>query len=94
MRGDRRGQGAVEALALAPLATALLVGFGLVAHTLVATAQAESALRAAAAAHAAGEPVAAALRGRALPSPAPRGRIAVVVDGPLGPVRVEGAIPP
>lgn len=93
MNRQRRAQAVVEVLALAPLVSACVVAFAIASSRIVAHVQAQSALQAALAADAAGEPIQAALRGRALLVHLDTEQIIVEVDAPWRAVRVTSNRP-
>lgn len=80
----RSGQAIVEVLILTPVLVALVVAFAVVVGRVAATARLESAAQLALAADAAGEPVNAALRGRAKSIVIEPHRLVITVAAPLG----------
>lgn len=80
----RSGQAIVEVLILTPVLVVLVAAFAVVVGRVAATARLESAAQLAMAADAAGEPVQAALRGRAKSVTVEANRLVITVAAPLG----------
>ncbi len=83
MRRRRSGQAIVEVIVLAPVVVACVAAFVIVVARVAATARLESAAQVALAADAAGEPVKAALNGRAKDVVIEPQRIVITVAAPL-----------
>ena len=84
MSRHRSGQAIVEVLILTPILVVLAAAFAVVVGRVAATARLESAAQLALAADAAGEPVQAALRGRAKSVTVEANRLVITVAAPLG----------
>ena len=84
MSRHRSGQAIVEVLILTPILVVLVAAFAVVVGRVAATARLESAAQLALAADAAGEPVQAALRGRAKSVTVEANRLVIAVAAPLG----------
>jgi hypothetical protein len=84
MTRRRSGQAIVEVLILTPVLVVLVGAFAVVVGRVAATARLESAAQLALAADAAGEPVNAALRGRAKTVVIEPQRLVITVSAPLG----------
>ncbi|MCX6412799.1 MAG: hypothetical protein NTZ81_10715 [Actinobacteria bacterium] len=84
MSRHRTGQAIVEVLILTPVLVVLVAAFTVVVGRVAATARLESAAQLAMAADAAGEPVQAAVRGRAKTVTVEAHRLVITVSAPLG----------